>query len=107
MISLVELLTLGSVELADKIDGGETITSALVKKSITLLKMEISKVKGIGLKKVENDAQKIEYERQETVLYSRLNFLNDLYKELLDAETGSDDTASVWFIGSMYDTEME
>lgn len=106
MITLVELLSLGSIELADKIDNGEEITSALVKKSITLLKMEISKVKGIGLKEAQNDKQRTEYEQRESALYSRLNFLKDLYKELLDIEDGNE-PEDVFFIGNQYDSEME
>ena len=68
--------------------------------------MEISKAKGIGLKIVKNDKQDIEYEQIETALQDRLSFLEDLYKELLDAETGSKDTAPVLFFGSQYDSEL-
>lgn len=106
-ITLVELMELSAIELAEKIDNGEEITSTLVKSSISLLKMDVMKVKGIGLKLVGNSDQKTEYENRESSLYSRINYLNGLYRELLDSETGSKDSELIFFIGGQYDREME
>lgn len=103
--TLVELLTMDTLEMAERIDGGEVITSTLVKKAINLLKAQIAQVRGIGMSKAENDKQTVEYERKEDALQQRLYFLSQMYSDL-KAEEDGETSEKIFFIPREEDSDM-